>query len=382
MKKNRLYNTIFIFFLLILLLPLSQQISRFPKVAGLKGYFVKERKPVYSTINFKNGAFQDSLTRYVENNIGYRSDLVRINNTLDFRLFNVIHAHDVIFGKKDYLFEIGYIDSALGHDFLGEEEICEKVKKAKYIQDCFRKMDKSLVIIVAPGKGAYHKELIPDEYFNNHDTITNYEVFIDKADQIGLSLLDFHGWFLSMKDTTSYPLYPPYGIHWSQYGMIRCFDSLVDYLSKNGNYHLRDFDWYDVSLEKKYDKSDYDLGRALNIFGQIKGESLGYPKVKYGSKEGCDQPSLIAISDSYFWSWYSKGYISEYFTKGNFLYYYNELYGKGLNKPLIVEDLDRISLVLEHDITLVMATEGNLKIFAYGFIDEMYDFLLMQNNEL
>ena len=67
---------------------------------------------------------------------------------------------DVVIGKENYLYEKGYIDAFFGVDFIGHDSIAISAYKLKMIQDTLAKLNKTLLIILAPGKGDFFPEYI------------------------------------------------------------------------------------------------------------------------------------------------------------------------------------------------------------------------------
>ncbi len=379
---RKTYNLIFIFLVVIISLPVLQQVIGFPKIAGLKGYFTEAKKPVLKTKNLWNGTYQDSLNKYVEDHIGFRPDLVRINNTVDYYLYGKINANNVILGKENYTFEEGYINATLGRDFIGDKAIKEKAKKAAFLQQYYKKKNIELLYLFAPGKATFYPEYIPEEYNPDSLTTTNYEFYIEEFRKNDISFIDYNAWFLQMKDTSQYPLYPQYGIHWSRYGMTLAFDSLVHYLeNKKGKDMVRPV-WDHIEVTKHMQGTDYDLGKALNLLWQLPTYDMAYPKIKWDKNEDFYTPDVACISDSYFWNWYGTGMTTQVFNKTNFLYYYNQHYSSEWRGVRDTDDLQIIPFFEDHDIILVMFTDGNLKKMAYGFIDQMYNNLSTDSSQL
>ncbi|MDD2323145.1 MAG: hypothetical protein WC179_10195 [Candidatus Cloacimonadaceae bacterium] len=379
MKKSKIQNFIFVCIVLMMILPLMQQITGFPNVASLKGYFVKPLKPYLSASNLFTGSYQDSLNKYLENNIGYRPDLVRINNTVDYYLYNKLNTNNVILGKQNYTFEDGYINATLGRDFVGEEKIYTVVKKAKAIQDYLFERDITFILVFAPGKATFFPEFIPDIYHPDSITTTNIEVYREKVNEFNVNVIDYNDWFVSMKDTTNYPLYPQYGIHWSYYGMILALDSLAHYIERNRDIDMIEMDWDRIDISRNFKDTDYDLGKALNLLWKLPTFKMAYPHLVFEKEEGKVMPSLLAVSDSYFWNWYGTGFTSRLFRQTNFLYYFNQYYSSDFSGSKKISDIDLLSFVEGHEVVIVMATDGNLKTYAFGFIENLYNEIFNSN---
>ena len=80
----------------------------------------KLKAPVFTKENWFNGKYQDTSSKYINDNFGFRNDFIRINNQRVFMLYNEARANGVIIGKDNYLYEYGYIVAALGNDYVGQ----------------------------------------------------------------------------------------------------------------------------------------------------------------------------------------------------------------------------------------------------------------------
>lgn len=373
MRKKKILNIVFIVIMIMMFLPMLQLITHYPERKALSGYFVKPRKPQLTGESVFNGSFQEDMNKYIENNIGYRPDLVRINNTIDYYLYDKINAGNVVMGKENYAFEESYFHATLGRDFIGRDSIAEIVEKTRFVQDYLARRGITFVVVFAPGKATYFPEYIPDSYRPDSVTATNLEVFREEIADKGVTLIDYNRWFTAMKDTATYPLYPQYGIHWSYYGMALCLDSMAHYIEKERNVDMREMQWDEIKLSTKFKSTDYDLGKALNLMWQLPTYELAYPNISFEDKEGKDTPSLLAVCDSYFWNWYGTGLTNRFFQPISFLYYFNQYYSSTFSGHRSLSDINLIPFVEEHDIVMIMATDGNLKRFAYGFVEELYN---------
>ncbi|PID95038.1 MAG: hypothetical protein CSA95_01490 [Bacteroidetes bacterium] len=376
MKRIKNQQLFFIVIVVLMLLPLAQQVTGFPRIAKLKGYFVEAKKPQLKVQHVWDGSYQDSLNSYIEDHIGFRPLLVRLHNTVDYYLYHKINANNVILGKDDYAFEEGYIHATLGRDFIGEDTISAITAKARVIQDCLQEKGIIFLVVFAPGKATFFPDRIPDAYHPDSVTTTNLEVYRKKMLDKKVNLVDFNKWFVEMKDTSSYPLYPQYGIHWSHYGMLLALDSLTHYLEAGRAIDMPEMSWSEVEVSKRLRHTDYDLGEALNLLWQLPTYGAAYPRVVFEKEEGKEKPSLLAASDSFFWNWYGTGFTDRFFSRTDFLYYFNQYYSSSFSGSKSISELSLLPFVEAHDVVMVMATDGNLKTFAFGFIDKLYEAII------
>src|SRR6478609_5160143 len=115
MKRITARHILFFSFLVLLL------VWSLVRTPDLKGAI---EKPVYNDFNFEswfNGEYQEQVEKYVNESFGFRSFFVRINNQIDYSLYNKLHASAVVMGKEQCLYEIDYIRAYCGTDFVGKD---------------------------------------------------------------------------------------------------------------------------------------------------------------------------------------------------------------------------------------------------------------------
>jgi hypothetical protein len=107
------------FLLLVWLLPFVQTILPFIKSDKVRGSFVPAKDTTLTLQTWWEGTYQKKKNSYLNDNVGFYSDFVRINNQLDYSCFGELHAKSVLIGKENYLYEKAYIDAMIGRDFKG-----------------------------------------------------------------------------------------------------------------------------------------------------------------------------------------------------------------------------------------------------------------------
>lgn len=206
--------------------------------------------------------------------------------------------------------------------------------------------------------------------------MTNIQVFTSKFQEYGLPFIDFNRWFMQMKDTASYPLYPQCGIHWSAYGVALATDSLIHYIEKERNIDMVDFSWNGFDFPDTLRNPDYDIAEGMNLLFNIPHYPMAYPRVQFSKDEGKVRPNIIVVADSYYWSIFGKGYSNRLFNDNNFWYYNVEAHNPEWPSPRKTSELDMAAELGKADVIMIMATEANLYRFPYGFIDRAYQTLM------
>jgi len=367
MKTTR--HILFFVIMLLLILPAIQQYTRFIPEKPLKGAITEPVKPELTFKSWFDVSFQESYDDYLEQGIGFRPTLIRINNQIAYTLFDTALANSVIIGKNNYLYEINYIKAFEGTDFIGNEKIIEQVDNARQLQDLLGGKGKHFFIIFAPGKASFYPEYIPNKYRNPTRSRTNYEQFTNLCQQSGVHYLDFNRWFVAMKDTSRYPLFTRTGTHWSLYGVALAVDSLVKYMEKSGNMDMVDFGWDGIELSNEPRDTDNDIAEGMNLLFPIPSGKLAYPNLRYGSEEGKVKPDVLVIGDSYYWNIMGSGIASRLFGDNNFWFYNQEAHNPAWPSPKKVSELNLSEELQKVDFVILLATEANLYKFPFGFLD-------------
>lgn len=355
----------------LLLLPLFQHTTGLVHMPKLKGAVKTAPVPRLSAQGWFEGTCQDSLERAWKDRFGFRNLFIRVNNQVAFSLYRKALANGVVIGKKNYLYESNYIHARNGDDYIGDSLILERSRKLKEIQEYCTERGKQLVVTFAAGKGSYYPEYFP-ERFQKEPGKTNIRGYSECFDSLGVHYIDFNKWFVEMKDTSKYCLYPKTGVHWSYYGMVLVIDSLTNYVGEATGREMTDFEFGNIGLSRKYQSSDRDIEEAMNIIFRINYDRMAYPEVRFVEKEAA-KPRGIIISDSFYWGLHNMGFSHRILGDSEFWYYFKQVYTVN---PGGVSDISEIN-PLEHidsaDIVILMATEATVARFPYGFEDILAD---------
>lgn len=356
----------------VLLMPLLQYQLNIFEVNKLKGAITLLQDTIPTRQSWWDGRFQQKKEKYFNEKFGFRNEFVQFNNQLAYWLFNVAKAYEVIIGKDNYLIEKKYIDAYYGDDFIGDDSIKRVMQRVKAINDTLVKRGKSLILIFAPSKVAFFPEYIPDKFCHPRGK-TNINYYRKYAKAFSLNYLDFNQWFLDKKGKTKYPLYPQYGIHWSAYGGCIANDSLIRFIEKLRGIDMPDFKIRTVKMRPP-ESSDIDIGDGMNLFFLPHTFPMPYPEITIENHEGKTRPSLLTISDSYYWLMYANN-ISNCFSSSHFWFYNREVFPESFTKPLKVSSLNYKEEIEKNDIIILMATESTLSNFGWGFIERYYNII-------
>ena len=99
---------------------------------------------------------------------------------------------------------------------------------------------------------------------------------------------------------------------------------------------------------------------------------MAYPNIRFQSDSGKTKPSVLVVSDSFYWGMFNFG-ISSAFTDSHFWFYNNQVYPEGNHGPIQVSQLNIKEEIAKHDIIVIMATEATLPSLGWGFIENVYN---------
>jgi hypothetical protein len=174
---------------------------------------------------------------------------------------------------------------------------------------------------------------------------------------------------MNQKGRSKYPLYPKYGIHWSNYGAALAADSIIKHIEYLRAIDMPNLIYNEVELKQPVG-IDYDIGDALNLLFRLKSFDMADPTIKTEAAKNKVKPSVLVISDSFYWGMYGFG-IANSFKKDHFWYYNKQVYPETFYDELFVQDIELGKEIQDHDVFIVMATEATLSKIGWGFLENV-----------
>ena len=377
MKKSTIHilikRLLLILIIGFLFLPMIQQMRMLVEIKPLDGSYSSIEKPGFRLTDWFEGKYQKAQESYVDQEVGFRSFLVRTYNQIHYNLFNQARANNVTVGKEDYLYDESYINAYLGRDFIGQKNVSDKVAKLQKISDTLRAQNIDIIVVFAPGKGSFYPEFIPESYEPNRKTITNHQAYAKELKKSNMHFLDLNSWFISMKGKSKYPLFPKTGIHWSVYGEVLALDTLANYVQKIRNIQLPKMVLDKVDISDTVRGTDDDIEKGMNLIFNIPDLKMGYPVLSFIEKDTDVNLKVITVADSYYWGVFGQGLSGRIFADEQFWYYNREIHSRFLPQSKLVKDVNIRKEVEKREVVVLLFTDANLPDFAYGFIDQLYD---------
>ncbi len=376
-KTNRPQKTVvkqilFVLLMVSLLLPLVQHGTKIFKPEPLNGDFILQPRPSFGWSQWMDGTFQSNFDRYLEDHIGFRNFFVRLNNQIDFSLYDKAKAEGVVIGKDNVLYEYDYIRAYTGGDFLGAAYLTEKLNRLKFVQDYLHEnYNIDFIFILEPSKARVLPQFIPDRYLRQGRSMTIYEYIAAKADSLGINYLDLNKIFVAAADTARWPLYPPYGIHWSEGTMPFVADTLIHFLEQARGIDMPEYSVTFTHTDSISD-SDTDVGRTLNLLFKLPHPQMAYPHFTFYDQPDKERPRVLAVADSYYWNLFNTRIPQHLFANQAFWYFNAKVYPDFYFGEKWTRDLDIEKEVLSQEIVLLSITERFLYKFDWGFVDQLY----------
>ncbi len=347
-----------------------------PSEYGLKGAVESSTEQTFSIGTWFEGSFQQAIDANRNDRFGGYDYYVRTYNQIDYTLFKKANANYVVCGENNCLFEIGYLNAFRGKDFIGRNAIADKVRMMKACQDEMQKRGKLLLPVIAPGKASFYPEYIPENYKKKLGP-SNYEVFSSELKHQDVKHIDFRAWYVANKTTSKYPLYPLSGIHWSNYGAITSFDSILGCMANFFNKEMPRVIIDKVRLSDSLQDPDQDIANGLNLL-----YPLDFPPLAYADRhisKGDFRPRVITIADSFWWYIYSTGMPAACFSKHEFWYYNEQVYPATEGIETRVRNINYFKRFEEADVIIVLYNESNLHRFSDGALEACYELLFKEH---
>ncbi|TSA26581.1 MAG: hypothetical protein D4R67_07640 [Bacteroidetes bacterium] len=339
------------------------------------GYYHPKPEPSLHDLTWQTwfqGTFQQKLTENLEDHVGFRGSLIRLHNECDYHLFGITHAEGFIEGKNRYFFEEDYILEYLGRYFIGADILDTKLQKLSETCRDLQKAGVHFVLVMEPGKASFYPEYIPDRYHPEIRTQSNYDYISSRVRELGIPMVDLNHYFLELKDTSRYTLFPRYGMHWSIYGSVLAMDSLLRYIETVSETDLPDLTHPGIEVSDVPRSTDADILGLLNLFTRLPREPLAYPVVNIDRTKS-RKLSVLVIADSYQVN-INPYFSGSFFQHQEYWYYNSKLYPHIFDSrnPVYIDKRDLQKKLREFDVILLMVSEINLHCGFWNFADEAY----------
>jgi hypothetical protein len=370
MAGLRTTRILFILSAAALLLPMVQHALSLFTVAPLNGAVVPAADTHLNLNAWWDGSYQEQKNLYLNDNTGFRPDMVRLNNEIDYRLFGKLHARLVVAGKNNYLYEQGYLDEYTGLEYKSDSTLLSGLVWMKKIQDTLERLGKTVVFVEAASKAWYYPQYAPDGYrYQRWRGTTTYTRHVQLMDSLGIHHIDMNRWFAAQrKDSITNKLFSRTGTHWTVYGSLLVADSLSHYLAQRTGkvfprLKINRYDYADTARG-----TDDDIAKGLNLLQKWPQERLCYPDYTFTQPDSPGR-KIIFIGDSFLWTLLNNGYVRATGPQWQLWYYFTDAWKKQVPDSG-VEKLEHYNWqqpLADAECLVIMYTTINLKSVAAPF---------------
>ena len=359
--SSRIKIILFSLTAVLLLASPIQQATGFVKVKKLYGVMEEAPKPRLTFQNWAEHRFQDETEAYLQQHYGFREPLTRFYNQYIWDFYGETFAKKnswVLVSDDDWYYESGYVtefyegnswnhaqDSLQMAQILGRESLW-----LSQVQQILDELGVHLFVLLEPGKEQIYPEHIPENTLSHREKVFSAHDFLhQRFEELGIHYIDAGEWFLQMKDTADFPLFPQTGTHWSNLAAMYVADSLVRYMEDISGINIQNF-----KIGEKYVKTkepDNDLEQWLNLMRPLKGAPNYYAKIQLEKDTTAVKPRLITIGDSFYWNILNHTPFKRIFSGVTYWYYFSSTYFDGPDGN--VADIDLLEKVLAADFVML-----------------------------
>lgn len=384
MKKgngNIFYGILFGLLMVFLFSFMIQEHFKPFKTKELMGYFMKPNKPQFRWEWYKNGYFQEHLEKYITNNYGFREPIIRLYHQYCWDLFGKEYVSYIYSGKERWLYYGHNIEDYYGTEMYqwypdaeaAREGYEQEVRLLNKVKGILADYDVTLLTFIAPSKSIIYPEYLPRR---EHDTTTlnAREYFIKRFSETDMPCFDMNEYFLRMKDTCSFYLFPPTGDHWN-FSCVYATDSLLRFMEQQRHIRLPQIEYGNEYLSECRigDPMNRDLEGELNLIRPIKfNPKFDYKERDYWltSDSTTVKPSALFIGNSFLLR--TMAYIppKEVFSDFQF-WYYNRVAYQDVDKIIdSVNTLNRLDYLLDADYIVWFSSSSQMYRATEGFAED------------
>ena len=375
MKKPRIRYDCILFALLMVFLfvPIMQEWTGIFPVKLLKGAIEPTPKPELTFDNYRSNTYQTQIEKYVSEHFGLREPVIRLYNQYIWSAYNKTYCHFIVPGKKGYLYYALAVNehygTALPKFYPSNEKAMADADKELRMMNKLRHVLKDygieFVAFIAPDKPEIYPEYLPRR---DADTTTIHlaDYFSRRMTETGFPFINMTEWFVSMKDTASFPLFPKTDSHW-RYSAIYGYDSLFRFInSLDGE---AKFPTLHIGPPMAYesDKLEGDE-ETLNLLFRIRGDKTKYKSdITIENDTTHRKPKVLFVGDSFIWSMGEFMPARQIMADWELWFYNNTSTIASTNKTESVKDIDRLSRILNADYVVFYSAGHQWREATYGF---------------
>ncbi len=373
MKLSR-YHIVSAFFIALLFLPLTQQLTGFLSVAKLAGVEKEVQLPSWNLTSWLNKEFQQNFDAWFNTHAGLRPWMVRTAKQINYSLFGQEPEGTgtrVYIGRDNFLFEEPYI-TAYNEPGTKRQQLLHDITWGLWrFQQLLEQHDIAFLLVLAPSKAEIYPEYLPDKMKKpgREQRLSHYQRMIPMLEEFGINYIDGHKLFLDWKKEGAPLLFSRGGTHWNYYAAGRIVQEMIANLSLRTGETFNNIDILSFKTDSQPVGTDNDLGDLLNLWftDAITVEQV-HPVFRH--LPGRRRPNLLMIGDSFAFTLISIMEQEKLFDQCDLLYYFKRRFSwpKGTDQPLDFSTLDLGKELLSRDAVIIEINEYWLPQYGFGIL--------------
>ena len=376
MKRPVRYTIQFASILVVLLAVLLQGLTHAVNTKPLNGYTDELDTVPLRFSTYYDGTFQDYLTDYAKENTGFREWAIRLYNQVSYSCFNKTHCHFITPGKDGYLFYSEAFREYYGIEPLHFYKTYDNARG--WAQKNVRMMNKLRYVLkdygveflcfMAPDKAEIYSEYLPYHEPPKGNVIHTAAYYDSLMTAIGFPHVEMTKWYMAMKDTASFPLFPKRDTHW-RYAAVYGFDSLFSYMDSLNGFGIPDIHVNQlIALDTEYLENDE---QTLNLLFPIGNDSPKYrADITIDCDEGCHKPKVLFVGDSFIWDLETYMPWKEILADVE-IWFYNKAAFVGFDKERHpVTEINRLRSLLNADYVVWYSSGYQWSRASYDFVED------------
>ena len=374
MKRNKTPLILFTILAVLVFAPMVQEHLHFPHIKPLAGVVEPVTMPRLTWNNFHSGHFQRGSEKYLKYHYGYRPVTVRLYNQYLWDFYQKTHTKTTVSaGKEGWLYEPWYVEDYYhGGTYAQKKDsltlarsLHQEAFRLAQLQHILGDYNTTLFVCMAPGKDMIYPEYLPDDTVTTRPVKLSARTFYEKEfNALDVNHINLEQWFLSMKDTTGFLLFPQKGTHWSNASAIYVADSIFRYLEDKLDIQMNQRVIGTPYIDKAR-KPDYDLEELYNLERPLKKIPQHYVDMTIKPRQQATKPKIIVIGDSFYWNICTQIPMDSLFSSSAYWYYNSTVYFDSLHHH--TQEVDLVEELLSADVVMLIYSSTQLYKMSDGF---------------
>ena len=336
--KNPTKAILFSLTALLLFASMLQRRFNLLNLKDLNGVIIEQPMPEMNFKNYQEGSFQQGTEEYLKQHFGFRQLTIRLYNQYlwDFYKKTSVSKYQIAFGKHNWLYEpenvYDHYQTLFRFYAADSTEMAKMLTKEAnrllLLQQELERNGTRLVVCLVPSKDIIYPENLPE----NQDTAYIGEPAIsarffneEVLTRLGVNHLNLEQWFLQIKDTVDFALFPKTGTHWTRYAALYAADTLIRYMEHLDSINIRNIVIGPTETDNARSPDD-DLERLLNLLRPIRKPKYQYAESMTDGDTTATKPKMIVIGDSFWWAIANHIPRAEIFSEVPYWYYNSTIY--------------------------------------------------------